>query len=181
MNLQLNRVFRFLVLFACMQTLYSYMQGTWPERLIIEYITVGSAAWWIDTIDPGLNIVADGSRLYATGGGINVLNGCEGTDVAFLLMAALGVAPVAWRHRLMGMVVGLVLVFVTNQVRVALLFYAFRHDRVLFDALHGIVTPLLLMAVAALFFASWLASWSSRGSSGAENTEVNERSQHLAR
>jgi exosortase/archaeosortase family protein len=160
--LRLKRIFIFLALFAFMQTLYSQMQGTWLERLLIDHITVGSAAWWIDAVDPAVHIVAEGSRLRAPGGGINVLNGCEGTDVAFLLIAALVVAPIAWRYRLLGMGAGLVLVFVANQVRVASLFYAFRHDRALFDALHGVVTPMLLIAVVALFFAGWLARFSSR-------------------
>lgn len=145
-----------LAAFALLQWAWSEARGTWIERLVIDQMTVRSAAALIDALDPAIGVQAVGSRLRAAGGGINILNGCEGTEVVLLLAGAMLVAPMAWRARMLGLVAGSVLVFALNQLRVVVLFYAFRLDRGLFDVLHGVVAPLLLILAAGTFFVVWL-------------------------
>ncbi len=152
----------FLGTFMLLQWAWSEARGTWIERLVIDQMTVKTAAWLIDTLDPAIGVQAAGSRLKAAGGGINILNGCEGTEVAFLLACAMLVAPMVWRARLLGLAVGCLLVFVLNQGRVLVLFYAFRADRALFDALHGVIAPLLLILAASVFFLVWLNYYGPR-------------------
>lgn len=150
------RAVAFVVLFALMQTLYGAARGTWIERLVIDQLTVQTAAWLIDVADSSVGVEPAGPRLRAPGGGINVLNGCEGTEVLFLMACAMLVAPQSMRARLTGLLVGGAVVFVLNQARVVALFYAFRSDKVVFDMLHGTVAPLLLIIAAAAFFVLWL-------------------------
>jgi len=158
------RVAFFVTLFFMLQTGWSALQGSAFERLVIDQATVKTAVLVADTLSPGLGVRADGPRMAAPGGGINIINGCDGTDVLFLLTAAVLVAPVAWRWRLVGLLAGWPLVFVLNQVRVLALFYAFRHDRSTFDLLHGAVAPLVLILAVGVFFMLWLGR---SGASGA--------------
>lgn len=146
----------FLGAFALLQGGWSEARGTWIERLVIDRMTVKTAASLINALDPAIGVQAVGSRLKAAGGGLNILNGCEGTEVVFLLASAMLVAPIAWRARLLGLVAGSLLVFVLNQGRVLALFHAFRFDRGLFDTLHGLIAPLLLILAAGAFFVVWL-------------------------
>jgi len=148
--------------FALMQHLYARAAGTAVETVIVNHLTVGTAAAILDWADPTLGVMASGSRLTAPGGGINVLNGCEGTDVAFLLLSAFLVAPVPWRRRLSGVGVGLALLFVLNQLRVIALFHTVRSAREWFDVLHGTVTPLVLVAATGAFFLLWIGGTNSR-------------------
>ena len=151
----------FLGSFLVMQTLYGMARGTWIERLSVDQMTVKPAAWLIDRLTPEVAVQAVGSRLKAPGGGINIINGCEGTEVVFLIVAAMLVAPISWRWRLLGMVAGSLLVFVTNQGRILALFYAYRADKPLFDLLHGIVAPVLLILVTIVFFVWWVGRFSN--------------------
>jgi exosortase/archaeosortase family protein len=146
----------FLGAFALLQWGWSEARGTWIERIVIDRMTVETAASVINALDPAIGVQAVGSRLKAAGGGINILNGCEGIEVLFLLIGAMLVAPISWRARVLGIMAGGVLVFALNQSRVIALFYAFRSDRALFDALHGVIAPLLLVLAAGAFFVSWL-------------------------
>lgn len=146
----------FLTAFALLQWAWGESRGTWIERLAIDHATVRTAAWLIDSLDPAVGVRAVGSRLKAEGGGINILNGCEGIEVVFLLASAMLVAPVRWRARLLGLAAGSLVVFALNQGRVLALFFALRTDRGLFDALHGVVCPLMLILGAGVFFAAWL-------------------------
>ena len=146
----------FIVAFFALQWAWGQARGTVVERLIIDQATVRPAAFLVNLISPNTSAYADGSRLKAPGGGINILNGCEGTEVLFLLYAALLAVPLAWRARLLGAMAATLYVYVLNQARIVALFFAYRSDAGLFDALHGMIAPLLLIACSLLFFLYWL-------------------------
>lgn len=146
----------FLAVFTSLQALWMAAGGTAVQQLVIDDATVQVAATWIRLLTPDLSVVAVGPRLSAPGGGINVLKGCEGTDVLFLLVAAFAAADLPWRRRLGGVLLGSALVYLFNQVRVVALFYAYRNDRTLFDLLHGTLGPLLLVVLIGLYFFAWL-------------------------
>ncbi len=137
----------FALVFASLQFAYD-RAGDPVERVVI--------AWLIRATTPTVEVDAVGPRLVAPGGGLNVLKGCEGTDVLLLLFSAMLVAPLPWRYRALGVVTGALLVLALNQLRVVALFHTYREQRSLFDALHGTVAPLLLVACTVAFFAVWL-------------------------
>jgi exosortase family protein XrtM len=147
----------FLAVFFGLHRLYAWAEGSSLERWVVETATVKMGAVLLNSLWPTLDVQALGSRLMSTQVRLNVLNGCEGVDVLFLLVAGLTVAPVNSRWRLIGLMVGLPLVFVLNQIRLLALFHALRHDKALFSLLHGTVAPLLLVASVGLFFAWWLS------------------------
>jgi exosortase family protein XrtM len=150
------RVAAFAAVFLLLQQSYSAAGGSFFEHLVIDVATVRTAAALIGLFWPGIGVHAAGSRIASEGGSLNVLNGCEGTDVVFLLTSAMLVAPLPWRQRLLGLAVGVPLVFALNQARLLALFHAYRHDPVWFGWLHSTVGPLLLVLVVGLFFAWWL-------------------------
>jgi exosortase family protein XrtM len=157
----LIRCAAFLAIFFVLQTLWTRMEGGWLQRLWVDTLTVQTATAVIGVISPQAQAQARGTRIVAAGGGLNILNGCEGTEVLFLLIAALVVAPLTARARLYALASGLVFVFAVNQLRILVLFFAFRHDKSLFDLLHTMVAPLVLVALTGLFFQAWLR-WSDR-------------------
>lgn len=145
----------FLLSMYGLQWAWGLTRGGEVERVVIDVATVRTAAALIARLTPELHVSAQGASLKAAGGGLNVYNGCEGTELLFLLTAALLAYPFAWRWRLIGLLAGVPLVFMLNQARLLLLFYSFRADRALFDHLHGLMAPLLLM-MATLGFVAWL-------------------------
>lgn len=145
----------FLLALMVLQWGWSSLRGSAAERAVIDVATVGTAVALVNRLTPEIEVRANGSRIQASGGGINVLNGCEGTEVLFLLWAALLAAPLSWRWRLQGAVLGGVWVFALNQARLLALFYSYRDDRALFNLLHGLVAPGVLVA-ATLLFVAWV-------------------------
>jgi exosortase family protein XrtM len=147
----------FIVVFALLQTAYGMARDTWIQHLVIDSLTVRPATALINLITPDIHAVASGSLIRAAGGGINVLNGCEGSDALFLLVAAFTAYPMSWKRRGLGLLIGILLVFALNQLRLLALFYSYRADRALFDSLHGTVAPIVLIVSTALFFLFWLS------------------------
>lgn len=142
----------FLGVFIVLQWAWGETRGSWLERLIVHQATVTPAAKLIRLATPEIPAQAVGASIKAPGGGLNILNGCEGTEVMFLLAAALLAVRMPWRQRLPALLLGVGLVFALNQARILTLFYAFRADRSLFDALHTAVLPVVLVAATAAYF-----------------------------
>ncbi|MDP1927542.1 MAG: archaeosortase/exosortase family protein [Thiobacillus sp.] len=146
----------FLAAFFSLQYAWEMSRDSWLERLVIDQLTVRPAAWMIDLLWPAYQVHAEGHRLVAAAGRLNILNGCEGMETLFLLAAAFIAYPFAWRIRLLGLGAGTLLVFVLNQTRIIVLWHAFLHDRAWFGVLHGTVLPVLLVASCLVFFLVFL-------------------------
>lgn len=156
------RIMLFAGLFAAMQFGWNSARDTSLERIAIDVLTVRPAAWLINHITPEIMVQAAGTRLKAAGGGINILNGCEGSDVVFLLAAAMLSAPLRMKWRLLGIGIGSIAILSCNQVRILALFYANRTDKALFELLHGIVAPVILILIATGFYVFWLEYFGAR-------------------
>jgi exosortase/archaeosortase family protein len=151
----------FLLSFFVLQFGWNQARGTRLEHWVIDCATVRTSVALINTLTPKAAAVARGPSILAPDGGINVRNGCEGTEVLFLLVAALLAYPFSWRLRLVGTVAGAAYVFLVNQLRLLALFYSIRNDRFIFNQLHGLIAPFLLIACTLLFFVA-LRSWDRR-------------------
>ena len=147
----------FIAVFAILQLSWQGLRGTAVEHLVVESGIVLPAVYAVNQITPEVHASAHGSSIRAVGGGLNLKNGCEGTEALFLLIAALAIAPISWRARGMGLLYGLPLVYLLNQARVLVLFYSYRADPKLFDVLHGSVTPIVLVLAVAAYFYAWMA------------------------
>ena len=156
----LKQTLIFLAIFLLLQLLWSLVSLSSVGLFLIEGVTVKTAVWLISLFTPQVNAMAQGTHIMANGGGINVQNGCEGIEVMFMLIAAMCVASLTWQNKLYGMLFGMFYVFVMNQVRLVVMFYAVRSDRVLFETVHGLIGPILLVALTGLFFAFWLSKFS---------------------
>lgn len=86
--------------------------------------------------------------------GISVVPGCSGLDVMSLCVAALLSYPVAWRRRLVGAGLGVLLLFVLNILRISAL--AVTSQTPAFQTLHVYVWPALLVAATLAWIALWI-------------------------
>ena len=152
----------FLLVYGALSVLYGKAGGSGIERFFLESLGSQPAAALISAATPDIAAHAAGSRIVAAGGGLNIRNGCEGTDLLFLLAAGFAAASLTWRKRLSGFALGLVLAVVLNQIRILCLFYSFRADKALFDLLHTTVAPIVLIVLIALYFYAWLDRYQTR-------------------
>jgi exosortase/archaeosortase family protein len=153
----LRMVAVFAVVFFSLQWGWEACRGTALERALIDTATVAPAAWSISHLWPGYGVTAQSNSIVSPAGKINVLNGCEGLELMFLLAAAFLAYPMSWRQRTTGIALGFLLAYVANQVRLTALWYAYVHDRDLFGLLHGIVAPLILVAVCLVYFTVFIS------------------------
>jgi exosortase family protein XrtM len=147
----------FLGLFFLLQILYGLANGTWLQRMLIEELTVKTAASLINWISPTVGVVAMKTHLNAIGGGVNVANGCNGLEVMFIYIAAIAIAPLNVYSKITGLLIGIPYIFILNQLRLVALFFTYRMNKSFFSSLHSTIAPILLITLTMLFFAYWLS------------------------
>lgn len=154
-GLELRFALIFLLLFAVLQYGYSACQGSMLERLVLDIATVRPSAAAINLISPEANAQASGHRIVSPQGTLSILNGCEGTETLFMLLAAILAFKAPWKHKLKGAAIGTLLIYGLNQIRIISLFFASQQDRKWFDLLHGTIAPTLIIVLSVLFFLWW--------------------------
>lgn len=159
----------FLLLFFTLQYGYSASRGSTIEHLVIDVATVRPSAAVINLVAPDAGARASGHRIVSPRGSLSVLNGCEGTETLFLLLAAIIAYKASWRHKLEGAALGLLIVYALNQGRIVALFFAAQQNRKWFDLLHGIIAPTFIIVLGCLFFLWWAGRSAARenGQAGA--------------
>jgi exosortase family protein XrtM len=150
----------FLALFGVLLFAYQQSRDTPVERFLIDHATVTPAVALINLLAPEEGVEARGHRLVSPHARLSVLNGCEGTETMLLMLAAVLVYRASWAHKVVGLALGLGLVYALNQARIVGLYFALRHERQLFDLLHGYLGPTLIIILCAVFFMAW-AEWAS--------------------
>ncbi len=153
----IGRTLLFLGLSFALQLTYQLGRDGALVRWWIDRATVAPSAVVISWLTPDERVVAHGHQLVSPHTRLSVLNGCEGTDVILLLVAAMFAFGTSWRRKLLGVVVGGLLVYLVNQVRIVALYYSLRFDRSLFEALHGYIAPIVLVAASGLFVLVWVS------------------------
>jgi len=153
------KIIVFLLIFVSLQWLWGLGRNSAVGHIMIEGITVTSAVDLINVISSDIIASAQGTHITAVGGGINVVSGCDGLEVMFLLIAAMMISPLSWPAKLIGIVSGLVYIFLLNQLRLLTMFYAVRQNKQLFELVHGLIAPIILVALTSLFLAFWLSRY----------------------
>jgi exosortase/archaeosortase family protein len=150
------RVVAFVVVFCVLEVAWQWTDGTALHRSLIERAVVAPAAAIARQLTPDEPVVREGDVLRGPGAQLRIVPGCDGTETLFLLSAGFAVAPLPWRRRLLAWALGVPFVYALNQARILSLYYSLRASADLFDALHGIVTPILMVVAVLAFYYAWL-------------------------
>lgn len=145
------RIVGFGSVFLLLQITWSVLEGGAVWRTWMETLNVSVATMFVGWIIPDANVIAEGTRIRAIGGGINLVQGCDGVELLWLITAVFAVAPLTWPWRLFGWVAGLFLAWLLNVARITGLFFAWRTDPAWFDWLHNYVGPIALVLLLGLY------------------------------
>jgi exosortase H (IPTLxxWG-CTERM-specific) len=153
-------VVRFFVLFLGLLALLFALELTpWAQRFIVEPWTAALAhvsAWLVTLFDSG--VIASGKVLRSTSNGfaVSIEAGCNGVEATIVLIAAMLAFPAPWKHRLIGIAIGMVAVQGLNIVRVISLFYLGQWDRDVFEWAHLYVWQALIMLDVLIVWLVWV-------------------------
>lgn len=104
------------------------------------------------TITTSGNVVGSSASAFA----VAIEAGCNGVEATLVLVAAMLAFPATWRHRLVGIVAGVVAVQALNIVRVVSLFYLGQWNQDVFEWAHLYVWQALIMLDVLIVWVIWV-------------------------
>lgn len=135
----------------------SAISGPWAEFLAEAAHRI-IAMWDSSTILSGTVI-----RDPATGFAVSVDTECTGIDPIVIFWAAVLAFPTDWKHKAVGLVIGLVGLQSLNFVRILGLYFTGLWDRTVFVWSHHNLWQGVIMLGAVLLFYAWLKLGSNMG------------------
>lgn len=157
-----SRPFRFLVIFVGIYSLLEAIYFTVPNDFLRDVVyhrgIVAVGADIIHLITPQDLVVTNANKLQSGTVTLEIIRGCDGAGVAFLLISAILIFPATWSRKLAGLLAASALVFVLNQMRIVGLYYIVAYDKAWFFPVHTYFAPTLMIAVSCIFFAWWVTS-----------------------
>lgn len=144
----------FVVFFLALQQGYLWLReqtgNTWSARL-----NATVAVSLINLVDPTADAQALHTEIISSRARVEIMKGCEGSDVVLLAVAALLAFPLPLVRKVMGLLAAALLIYVVNLVRIISLFFALAYRPQWFDLLHGAIWQTLIILLVAAFFLVW--------------------------
>ena len=151
---------RFFILFiVVLAVLFGLELTPWAQEWFVVPWTNALAAMSTSIVtmfDP--NVVATGKviRSAANGFAVSIEAGCNGVEATLVLLAAILAFPAPWRHKAIGLAIGVVAVQLLNIVRVISLFYLGQWNFDAFEWAHLYVWQGLIMLDVLIVWLIWV-------------------------
>jgi exosortase family protein XrtM len=132
-----------------------------PDAVLVQavyyYGVVAPGVLIIHFVAPGDQVQGLGNQIVAGSNVLEIVRGCDGDGVFFLLVAAIVAVRGSAVRVLRGVLGATLFVYLLNQARVVLLYFAIAKQRSLFLPLHSYVFPSLFVLLGLIYFCAWAA------------------------
>jgi len=149
----------FLLFIVLLAVLFGLELTPWVQAWFVIPWTNALAAisTWIVTLFDG-NVVATGKvmRSGTNGFAVSIEAGCNGVEATLVLLAAMLAFPAPWKHKALGLVIGVVAVQLLNILRVISLFYLGQWNYDVFEWAHLYVWQALIMLDVLVVWLIWV-------------------------
>lgn len=153
------KTIRFIVLASALYGLFHFAYYKIPNDVLGNKIypaVIGNlAAEVINTVTPDRNVKAHNNALISKKAKLNIVRGCDGSGVLFMLTAAILGFGATFRQTIIGLALGIATVYLINQVRIIGLFYLIEYNRMWFPPVHTYYAPTLIILLISGFFLLW--------------------------
>ena len=151
---------RFFILFVVLLAVLFGLELTpWVQDWFVIPWTNALAriSTWIVTLFDG-DVVATGKvmRSNSNGFAVSIEAGCNGVEATLVLLAAMLAFPAPWKHKAVGLVIGILAVQLLNILRVISLFYLGQWNYDVFEWAHLYVWQALIMLDVLIVWLVWV-------------------------
>ena len=151
----------FLLVFCGVYALLHCLYFALPDHLLRDgvhhYGIVLPAAKIVNLVAPQEAVSAVNGELRSGKTSLSIVRGCDGSGLAFLLVAAVAAFPAALRRKLPGIAAAVALTYLLNELRLVALYFVAADRHEWFDLLHNYFIPTFLILGGCVFFFVWTA------------------------
>lgn len=153
-------MFRFILIFlVCLLVLFTGELLQPVQTHVIGPFTsaIAHVSVWLMRLFDHSVIARQNDILNAfTGGGIEIVAGCNGVEAVLILVSAVLAFPAPMKNKLMGIGLGFLAIQTLNLVRIISLYYLHEWNQVWFEWFHLYLWQALIVLDALVFWLIWL-------------------------
>ena len=157
-----------------LQAGYALVSDAWLAEVLFPLGLAHPAAWLV-AFCTDTSVRVSGPGLFGERAHLLVVRGCDGSDLLCALLAVVATSPVQWRCRLRAAVLGCLLVYALNLLRIAVLFWLAERRPSLFTSVHEWLAPTTLVGALGVLWWSWTLHHAPRCISSAVTTQGAQR------
>ena len=151
------RFFLLFILFFLLLQVAHYLTRPYTTPLLVDRLSAGVSGPLINLFTPEENVTVHGKIMGSGSFRLNVAAGCEGIEGVILITAAICAFYMTIKHKLLGIVVGTLIIYAANLARIVVLYYTLKYKPALFDVMHIFVGQTFIIIVGLLFFMFWIS------------------------
>lgn len=130
-----------------------------PVDLFINVIyyhgMVAICADLINWLAPLEQVLPQQNHLISAMADLEIVRGCDGAGVLFLVVSAVLVFPSGLKRKLFGLLLGIGLIYSINLLRISVLYFVIAYQPGWFQLIHTYVAPTLMVVLGCFYFAWW--------------------------
>ncbi len=127
------------------------------EREGWSKLLASASCFIVQTATPAEGCVRNGSTLLSHKTPVVVITEeCDGINALILLTAAILSFPCMIRYKIMGLVLGWIILVACNILRITALYYVSKYYYSSFDFIHTLVAPMATIMPTVIFYFIWL-------------------------
>lgn len=112
----------------------------------------------INLVAPLEQVFARQNHLLSAKADLEIVRGCDGAGVFFLMVSAIVVFPSSLSRKMTGLILGVGLVYSLNLARVSFLYFVIAYRPGWFLLIHTYLAPALMIMLGCCYFAWWAFS-----------------------
>ena len=149
----------FIGLYALFQGLYFLVPIDWLNEVVYRWLLTEPCASIINFFSSSTEAKAYNSFLRSSSVNLEIVRGCDGSGVLFLLLAAVLAFKTTLIKKMTGLFFGAVFVYVINMIRIIVIYYILRDHEAYFVEFHTLIAPTIIIILCSILFMYW-TQWS---------------------
>ena len=151
----------FIIFLISGQVIYYFSKDKF-ENLMINKLNVGVSVKLINMINSEMLAVQKGKDIISKDMRMTVAVGCDGMDGMLIVIAAILAFPMILLDKIKGVILGIIVVYLTNLLRIIMLFFILKFYPGYFDYMHTYIGQFIVIFSAGLFFLMWINNISKK-------------------
>jgi len=150
---------RFFAIVVVVMGAYYTLTGTdaFSKQFLPAYLTVIASVTSGVLSLLGFGTVTSGSVVSSTAFSMNIAYGCDALEPTFLFMVVVVAFPSEWKKKILGALIGSIVLYAINIIRLVTLFWTGTYKREYFEVLHIEIWQALFIILALALFVVWVS------------------------
>ena len=150
------KFFLLLIVFFVLGQVLHYLSHPYTTPFLVHKLTAAVSSKIINVLTPGENTNSHNAVIGSGNYAIDISEGCEGIEGIILLTAAILAFYAGIKEKIFGILLGMLILYLSNLLRIIVLYYTFKYKPEFFDVMHIFAGQTFIIFIGILFFILWI-------------------------